>query len=382
VSVSVTRAPFEVWRRWSTRLQWLPLKWFFDLSEGSAGRIRSGGAKGDVTSVDVKGNKSHLTMPLTQLCWTCHGSMGRLLGDRYQHQPFNAGRCTNCHNPHASKYRTLLVQAPNKLCFTCHPIGMELNRTQAHPPAKEGWCIDCHNPHASNYRGILVARQRVLCFRCHPSVAVLDSMAVQHVPFLNDNCTGCHEPHGSDYLPLLISEQPGLCYRCHPLIRNQFAQPSHHPVGVNLTCSSCHNPHAAQYRGLISARDNSFCYQCHGQIEVTYERCLHKHTLCIRCHNPHGSQYAPILQAPNPELCLQCHGDKDESSATVHRNNHPVRPKHWDVNARKPLTCSTSCHNPHGTQYGFMLRHFPARRDGGCMMCHSVTSGKRVGIDF
>jgi predicted CXXCH cytochrome family protein len=385
VSVSVIKAPAQVWRRYTTALQWLPLKWWYNLSSGEGGQIGVKGKGGtEVKSVSVKGRRSNLVMPETELCWTCHGSMGKLLGDTYRHQPFEAGRCTNCHNPHSSANRRLLVQAPNKLCFTCHPIGMELNRTQSHPPAKQGWCIDCHNPHASNFKGMLVARQRELCFRCHPTVAVLQDMSVQHVPFLNDNCTGCHEPHGSDSLPLLKKPQPTLCYKCHPQIANQFAQPSHHPVGVKLQCSSCHNPHAAQYRGLISARDNEFCYRCHGQIQASYDESKHKKKLCIECHTPHGSAYQPILRDSNPDLCLRCHPPQnfDESSATVYRDNHPVRPKHVDVNSGKALTCTTSCHNPHGTINNYMLRQFDFPKDGNCLMCHAVTPGKRVGIDF
>jgi predicted CXXCH cytochrome family protein len=387
VSVSVTRGAIETWRRYSTMLEWLPLKWWFSLSQGAAGRIGSIAGGLDPSqgrSVEVKGEKSELTMPEEDLCWLCHGSMGAKLGDPYQHQPFTAGRCTTCHDPHSSEYAGLINQPPNEICFTCHPMGLQLSRDQAHPPVEQGWCLDCHDPHASQFKGMIVARQRELCFRCHPSVAMLESMPVQHGPFLNDDCTGCHEHHASDYRPLLDAEQPRLCYNCHPAIADQFAAPSHHPVGLSLTCSSCHDPHAAQYPGLISARDNAFCYQCHSQISVTYETSLHERVLCIRCHSPHGTSFAPILQNENPPLCLGCHEAEhfDDGSGGVRRNNHPVRPVFYDVNARKQLTCTTSCHNPHGTNLSGMLRYFPRSRDGTCLMCHAVAPGKRVGIDF
>lgn len=386
VSVSVTSGAVEMWRRYTTTIEWLPLRWIFLLSEGDAGRVSSSTGEVDADasrSVEVKGAESELIMPEEELCWYCHGSMGAKLSDEFVHQPFGAGRCTNCHDPHASDYSGLIVQAPNRICLTCHPIGMELSRDQAHPPAEEGWCIDCHDPHASNFRGMIVAGQRELCFRCHPTVAVLDSMPVQHAPFLNDDCTGCHEPHGSDYRPLLDAEQPRLCYNCHPQIANQFARPSHHPVGLSLTCSSCHDPHAAQYPGLVTARDNQFCYQCHSQISVSYEDSAHDEVLCVRCHSPHGSSYAPILQEENPWVCFRCHSRTqfDEEPVPV-VNNHPVRPRHYDVNARKPLTCTSSCHNPHGTSQNRMLRYFNFPDDGGCLMCHAVTEGNRVGIDF
>lgn len=385
VTVSITTASSEYLRRTRTMIQWLPLKWWFTLIEGDTQRAgtRAGGTATAGTS-SVKGPESKLILPEEELCWTCHGSLGAKLSETFQHQPFAAGRCTNCHNPHASNYGRLLTQAPEKLCFTCHPIGAEIGRAQAHEPVKNGFCIDCHDPHASNFRGILVARQRELCFGCHPTVAAKSGMAVQHAPFLNDNCTGCHEPHGSDFMPLLVTEQPDLCYECHPGVRNQFAQPSHHPVELNLECGSCHDPHAAQYRGLVNAQGNEFCYECHAQLQVSFADSDHSDRLCIRCHTPHGSSFTPLLVDRNPDLCLQCHSSSQYEGPTkqVYNNKHPVRPNHYDVNNRSPLTCTSSCHNAHGTKRPHMLRYFSSPDDGGCLMCHAVTKGSRVGIDY
>lgn len=381
VSVTVISDASTVWRRYATTLEWLPLKWFFTLTEGRAGRVRAtdGGVDEDASrSANLKGVDSELILPLEELCWMCHGSMGAKLDDAFPHQPFVAGRCTNCHDPHASDYRGMLAQAPQVLCLTCHPIGEELARDQQHDPVAIGSCIDCHDPHASQYRGVLVAAQRDLCYRCHPSVAVLNNLPIQHAPFMNDDCTGCHEPHGSDYRPLLIAVQPGLCYECHPGTADQFAQPSHHPVGVTLKCSSCHDPHAAQYGALLTVQNNDFCYRCHNQVQPAFAASGHTVVLCIRCHTPHGSSYTPMLRNANPPLCLECH----EATHFDEGKNHPVRPVHYDVNARARLTCTSSCHNPHGTTNEFMLRYFAFPDDGGCLMCHAVLSGKIVGIDF
>lgn len=370
VTTIVTEGPGRTISRMRTLIQWLPLKWWFGIVASIGGdsstsvTVNGGDRVVSETTKKVTGDKSHLVLPEKELCWTCHGDMGPLLADPYQHQPFQAGRCTDCHDPHASDYRVLLTQAPNKLCFTCHPMGDELNRMQAHPPARDGWCTDCHNPHASKYKGILATSQRELCFRCHPGVAGLGNMPVQHQPFLNDNCTGCHEPHGSDYTPLLTKSQPELCYDCHPRIRDQFAQESHHPVGVNLTCGSCHDPHAAQYRGLVNAQNNSFCYQCHGEKKALYAKSAHFNTLCIKCHTPHGSSYSPMLVQSNPDLCLSCH------PAYEGRNKHPVRPVYRDVHSQTGLTCSSTCHNPHGTDFGYMINNFNPRQDGLCLQCH------------
>lgn len=385
VAVSITTSPSRLLERTRTMLQWLPMRWWLTLVSGESETIETdpGGTTGAGTA-NVKGAESLLIAPMEELCWTCHGSMGAKLSDPFQHQPFQAGRCVNCHSPHASDYRGLLAQAPDQLCFTCHPIGRELSRAQAHVPVEEGNCIDCHDPHASQHRGVLVAAQRELCFRCHPSVAAKDGMAVQHEPFLNDNCTGCHEPHGSDYLPLLIADEPALCYECHPGVANEFAQPSAHPVELEMDCSSCHDPHAAQYRGLVNAQNNRFCNQCHETVNTTFVDSNHSGQLCIRCHTPHGSNHRPMLVDRNPDLCLQCHPRRDYGGPTkqVYSNKHPVDPKHYDVNNDSPLTCTSSCHNPHGTDKNHMLRYFASPYDGGCLMCHAVTNGARVGIDY
>lgn len=376
VSVTVTRGASKQVTRYRTLVQWLPLKWWFD-AWGALGGSSSQVTKtteGGVISKSVRsveGAGSALVMPAEDLCFMCHGDMGALLDDKYTHVPFVQGRCTECHDPHASDNRALLTQAPNKICFTCHPIGQETNRMQAHPPAKQGWCTDCHSPHASNNKGMLIARQRELCFGCHPTVASMSDFATQHQPFSNDNCTGCHEPHGSDFTPLLVKAQPALCYTCHPQIENQFVQPSHHPIGLNLTCASCHNPHAAPYPGLLSGSANQFCFECHGDKQAVYETSKHTAADCVGCHTPHGSAYRPMLLANQPDLCLRCHSKYEGS------NSHPVRPEYYDVHAKKGLTCTSSCHNPHGTQYKFMIRTYNFNRDSMCLQCH-----KTVGIYY
>jgi predicted CXXCH cytochrome family protein len=376
VMATVTQGANTQLSRYRTLVQWLPLKWWFDIwgaFGGSAGGSSSTKVGGLVSKSvrSVEGSASALVMPGNELCWMCHGDMGVLLADEYTHVPFVQGRCTECHDPHASDYKALLTQAPNKICFTCHPMGKETNRMQAHPPAKQGWCTDCHSPHASNNKGMLIARQRELCFTCHPSVASMSGMATQHQPFKNDNCTGCHEPHGSDNTPLLIKPQPALCYTCHPQIENQFDQPSHHPVGLNLTCASCHNPHASEYPGLLSGSDNQFCFDCHGDKRGLYEGSAHSGSECVSCHTPHGSQYYPMLLGAQPRLCLRCHPAAEGS------NTHPVRPTNYDLRAHRGLTCTSSCHNPHGTENEFMVKDYDRWQDGMCLQCH-----KTVGVYY
>jgi predicted CXXCH cytochrome family protein len=208
----------------------------------------------------------------------------------------------------------------------------------------------------------------------------LSLKAVQHNPFRYDDCTGCHEPHGSDFQPLLIGDEPDLCYSCHRGIRLDFLKVSHHPVGTQfLNCTGCHNPHAADYEALVAARDNELCYTCHSYpVRVLYDDSAHwrERLLCIQCHTPHGSNFAPILRDSNPDLCVECHTTYDGA------DDHPVRPVYYDVNAGKGLTCSSTCHDPHGTANNFMLRHYRSPLDGNCLICHAAVEGGKVGVNY
>jgi predicted CXXCH cytochrome family protein len=377
------------WNRVRTLVEWLPLKLVLDVFDTPDGR-----APGEVdpdrvvseTTTEIKDAESELVMPANELCWMCHGNMGPLRAEPYTHAPFMNGYCVDCHDPHASDFAGMLTQDVRDLCVTCHKVGPEMARDQVHPSFAARVCLDCHNPHASSYRGILVDSQRSLCFTCHPSVARLSRMGVQHQPFLYDNCTGCHEPHGSNYLPLLIKNQPALCYDCHGEIKNDFLKVSHHPVGtISLNCSSCHDPHATNYVGLLYSEGNDICYDCHSvPIQASYDLSAHRSTPCWRCHTPHGSDWGPLLKGPQPEVCFPCHAkvDFDDITGGNDRNKHPVRPVFYDVNAKSALSCTSSCHNPHGSQFYFMLRHYQFPFDGNCLICHGVVPGEIVGVDF
>lgn len=363
-----TTGPAERWQRLSTLVEWLPLRLAYRISSSPATRVGASGTATTTTSAvkREKGPNSTLVLPEQELCWMCHGNLGPSKSMAFQHAPFASGYCTSCHNPHASNYRALIRQDERQLCTTCHPIGRELNRKGAHPPATNLWCLTCHNPHASDYKGILVTDQRTLCFTCHPTVASLSNKPFPHAPFANGDCTGCHEPHGSDFGKLLSEAQPGLCYRCHPTIRDDFQQPSHHPVGTVIGCADCHEPHASDYQFLIKGSGNSFCYKCHRvKIQHTYDASRHQNLACWDCHTPHGSPYKPLLKKPNPQLCLGCHGWID------HPNTHPYTPNYYDRVKNGPLTCTSTCHDPHGTSLNFMLRNFAYPFDGRCIQCHT-----------
>ena len=374
----------QTWNRIRTLVEWIPVKIAIDLFGGDGERIAEGGDIRSVTETQVKGEVSELVLPGNELCMMCHGDMGPMRNEAYPHAPFANGNCIDCHDPHASDITSMLTMTVEDLCITCHPIGEELSRMQVHAPVEGFHCTNCHNPHGSAHRGILVDAQRDLCFTCHPSVARLSGMAVQHGPYANDACTDCHEPHGSDFGPLLRAEEPRLCYMCHPEIQTDFRRASHHPVGtVTLNCTGCHDAHATNYSALLYDNDNGICYDCHARpIQATYDRSAHLNTPCWGCHTPHGSDYGPLLKASQPTVCFPCHSRQHFDDAAGGYKNHPVRPVYYDVNAKTNLTCTTTCHDPHGTSHNYMLRYYDSPQDGNCLICHAVTPGDRVGVDF
>lgn len=303
-----------------------------------------------------------------KLCMTCHGNLGGLWDDKYGHPPFIKGFCTNCHNPHASNNRPLLVEEPRQLCPSCHPIGAELARAQVHPPFELQDCVSCHSPHASNERVLLRGPQKAVCLACHPSVAVYTNYAVQHPPFGEGECTDCHEPHGAPVKPLLPASEPAFCYQCHADIQNSFAKESRHPVGTLINCTSCHQPHASHYSRLLLADRNEMCFTCHPSKRIPYAYTPHNDVeytsypgSCVNCHMAHGSDVAPLLAQEELSLCFTCHPAYEGSA------NHPYFRQTSFSRAGGRVTCASSCHDPHGTQNRNMLQRLP---DGLCLVCH------------
>ncbi len=361
-----------------TLVEWLPLKLVLDVfSTGEVTTIVDPG--GDVkssTDTTVGPRGSALVAEPPDLCWMCHVELTRELSYEHTHEPFVRGFCLSCHHPHSSDHDAIARAEPRDLCVGCHAIAGELGMPVVHAPFGRRECLACHGPHATRFTGMIVKRQRDLCFSCHPQIAQLGSKGFQHHPFTYDQCTSCHGYHASRARRLLRQDEPALCYTCHPEIRADFRLASHHPVGTLLRCSSCHGPHATDYPGLLFAENNEICYRCHRvPIQATYDRSRHVDQPCWRCHTPHGSMYRPLLVMNQPELCFRCHERIGYDDRHGGYYNHPVRSSFYDPVARRGLTCTSTCHNPHGTIHNYMLRHYRAPTDGNCLICHQPKYG-------
>lgn len=118
--------------------------------------------------------------------------------------------CSDCHGAHGGPGPTeLSATTINESCTQCHaefrgPFLWE------HPPSSEN-CLNCHRPHGSVHRPLLVKRTPWLCQDCHlaqfhPSAALSgtglpgDAIPSGSSSLLGRDCMNCHvHVHGSNH---------------------------------------------------------------------------------------------------------------------------------------------------------------------------------------
>jgi DmsE family decaheme c-type cytochrome len=141
---------------------------------GQANYMASTHARRNVACTDCHGiheYKSVRGQLKTQLdpetCATCHKSE-RAKSMKTSHHPVREGKmsCASCHNPHdGAQPKMLRADSVNELCYKCHaekrgPFLFE------HAPVREN-CADCHEPHGTNHKRLLVQKLPNLCWNCH-----------------------------------------------------------------------------------------------------------------------------------------------------------------------------------------------------------------------
>lgn len=116
--------------------------------------------------------------------------------------------------------------------------------------------------------------------------------------------------------------------------------------------------------------NNDECLRCHGEMEELFEKSSHGSArgsagegLCLNCHTPHKDNSKSELTKDPILLCKDCHKQGDQ------KFNHPIGKLVTDENKESELTCTSSCHNPHGSVNYAMLRDLP---DGLCIDCHQA----------
>lgn len=164
-------------------------------------------------------------------CTVCHdphaSSEPRILRDTGQHGGFVAG-CANCHTGVSTDGRPALPGPIAKACFKCHPgIEEAMKDKVVHGALQMGACTNCHNPHVSARRVHLRGVPQEFCQDCH-NIPEKGHPFGKHRSFKiggvargplpgSFDCTNCHKPHSGDQPKLLRVPRKELCMNCHKM---------------------------------------------------------------------------------------------------------------------------------------------------------------------
>jgi predicted CXXCH cytochrome family protein len=198
-------------------------------------------------------------------CHSPHGAESRGLLKASRHEPFGAGRCSECH----ADGRPPAEQGA-EVCLRCHGNKAADFQALSSHVGPGVFCVSCHSPHASDQPALQKASQERLCLNCHWDTRQRMEEDGDHRHPLVDKgeCTSCHRPHGSNRAHLFPVDELVLCTSCHER-QATFT----HPVGPeardprsrrSISCITCHAPMGgpAEYN-LRFGRDRELCVQCH-----------------------------------------------------------------------------------------------------------------------
>jgi predicted CXXCH cytochrome family protein len=321
------------------------------------------------------------------VCLHCHDDFEAALSQKHVHSPLKSGKCSQCHNPHASEHAALLEHESEELCYQCHAAEKRKHeRATVHEPVAKGRCLACHDPHGSAEADQLLAGEKELCASCHGQVEGWFGSSVVHDPVKRGSCTTCHDAHATEEHKLVKQEVFSLCSDCHDIDQRFTAIHKGYDLrGAN--CAACHDPHASNSQGLLRpllhapfADDNCLachsslkgketfalkgklsdvCFECHDDIQESYKQ-VYRHVgpeknECTECHYPHAAGVAPLLRMEQKLLCTGCHSMEGKFAEDLKRSPH------------RNLKCTT-CHTPHGADNA---RYFKENPVSLCNECHS-----------
>ena len=277
----------------------------------------------------LKGPAPLESVKLDPACTDCHSA---LVEKKMVHSPAKEG-CAVCHQTNTADHPEkvakglLLTEKIPGLCYKCHDgvkVDIDTSRVVHQAVNTKRQCMNCHSPHSSDEKKLLVRSKKELCLQCHDKevagdgrkttniVQLLRTAKVVH-PAINGGCTSCHMPHASAENYLLISAYPAsryapgkrdnyaICWECHDsdlldlektTTATSFRNGERNLHNVHLvgkkgrTCSVCHDVHASMQEHLIvdkvqygewefpmnylpSANGGSCAPGCHQQFKYT-----------------------------------------------------------------------------------------------------------------
>ncbi len=157
----------------------------------------------------AKGPKQLKKATEVETCSECHKDIKASL-QRPSHHPIREGKvsCSDCHDAHGSGYeKNLKGSNVNDSCFQCHQDKRGPFLWQ-HPPVFEN-CLNCHTPHGSNNKALLLNNVPKQCEQCHSdsrhpgtmydATTTFEGLTPSNRMFHNA-CLNCHSKiHGSNH---------------------------------------------------------------------------------------------------------------------------------------------------------------------------------------
>ncbi|MBU0730577.1 MAG: cytochrome c3 family protein [Proteobacteria bacterium] len=260
------------------------------------------------------------------------------------------------------------------------------HRTEINPPE----CNICHDEKLPKDAKIEKPRYgpfSPVCFSCHRSLAELSTW--RHGPVTSLFCRTCHQSDPAvDKIEIPLGKIDDLCYSCH-MNQRRWKDMSHvhGPVGTG-DCSVCHNPHGDKYRYQLWAEgEKALCVACHrDKLPLVQEDSpIFVHGIlgsmgCVACHDPHATNYRYQLRSEIGDLCVSCHPQYAEMEKGHPVDKHPIKGEKDPRRSGHKFSC-TSCHNPHGTRYQFMLIG-ELVGEQVCIVCHAKQKEEGFGKDI
>lgn len=325
---------------------------------------------------------------LRQVCFECHKESREMTSKAVVHKPVSEGKCSECHNPHASRGDKLIDSSVSEMCGSCHSGAAKYSGEGVHKPVKDGKCVACHDPHSSDSKWLLSKSGGESCFACHKKEEIAGQKNL-HPEVRKGNCLACHDAHVSKNPALLVKERSKLCLGCHS---SESKVNSVHKgfSAAGTDCASCHSPHGSDNVALLRKNQhkpfkNRECTACHVQGSAKLKSVGSE--ICINCHESSlksfNKIYSHLTSSKNPNMCIECHGahGSDGKGLLKDTESRVCYACHQDTKARvvaSKFTHSTlgncsSCHAAHGSNN----RYFMSSASNTCFNegCHASQGG-------
>jgi len=193
-----------------------------------------------------------------ETCLKCHPTKNQ---GKFVHTAVGMG-CENCHQTASADNKTTitLIATGGDLCAMCH----EANKDPVqHQPFKAGQCLVCHDPHTGDYKAQTRAPVNTLCFSCHGEnpANVKVNTETKLVAILGNQVVSLEVYRQAAKLGLDPGGTSG-----HPMMGHPLTGKDPHVKDGVISCLSCHNPHSSTLPKLTPAGVKSqmeLCAQCH-----------------------------------------------------------------------------------------------------------------------